>query len=580
LFHRAFFISPQSKKDEDATMRPNHPVKLKTTPGEDAETQKLTAVQEDKPKPSAVSLLSQPSVYAEEQWKRASNMLQTNPTLVTNHILCMALKHRPPLHVIHFMLHLNSKAASIPKKGPTPLQIAVQSSCSLEVIKALINACPFALVATNPGSYLDPLSYAKRFRPTEKELIALLSLPLSYWLSCSTNGTATATSTSTSTDSKQSVPSAASTNSYKSAAGTPRPPQSQEQQQASTPSGLNTNYHYNPIRSTLSVADRQELNNVKALCAGVLKGHKRLSRELDAWKEKDQLPSPTTAAAAPTATEPSQLLLQQQQELVVQHQEENASLLVQMQAQQQKHFRVQLIALDMKERAMRAHVRRMERRVIQQVLEYNKNQFPEPEQLPPPPPQQQQQLTMDDTCKSVIRSLQMQVQNFQHRLEQVEGHLEPRARYEFHENPHQPCRSLPGNGNGNSNYFGSSKIAAYSNRYRLPYNNNNNSNYNNDDHDTCCSSTKVVVRPRRGTTMATSSTGPVVFCTPLPEAVVKNQDDDSLSLLTEDMHVTRHGHGNRNHPFHQNQNKHYGPQRFWWLTRMGRRCWLVVVQHD
>jgi hypothetical protein len=75
----------------------------------------------------------------------------------------MALRHRPPLHVIHFMLHLNSKAASIPKKGPTPLQVAIQHACSVDVIKALIQACPFALVATNPGSYLDPLSYVNVF---------------------------------------------------------------------------------------------------------------------------------------------------------------------------------------------------------------------------------------------------------------------------------------------------------------------------------------------------------------------------------------------------------------------------------
>jgi hypothetical protein len=542
-------------------MRPNHPAGLKKAPAEDAETEQTTASQEDK-QPVA-SLLSQPTAFAEEQWKRASNMLRTNPTLVTNPILCMALRQRPPLHVIHFMLMLNSKAASIPKKGPTPLQVAIQHACSVDVIKALIQACPFALVATNPGSYLDPLSYVKRFRPNENDLIELLSLPLSHWLcSSGTNGGAAgnSTSTSTSTDRKQSTPSNASTHSYKSVVATPPP--AQPQQSSTTPSGLNNNYNYNPIRSTLSVADRQELNNVKTLCAGVMKGHKRLSREMEACKEN--VASTLSSANAKTNTTPvssaetSQRLLEQQQTLVEKHQEQNAALLKEMQGQQQKHFRVQLIALDMKEKAMRAHV--------QKVLEYNKNALTL--QSPPPP----QQLGMDEAYKSVIRTLQMQMQVFQRRLEQAEGHMEPRARYTYQ------ARSLPGN-------YGESSQQRYNHhhhnntKYQLSYSSRCN------DTDTDCSArssggSSMRVVHRRGTATASASAMPVVFATPLPEAVVKNQDDDSLSLLTEDLHVTRHGH--RQYPHATNKSNKHGqhPQPFWWLTRMGRRCWLVVVQHD
>jgi hypothetical protein len=575
---RRFTSLQRNDEAAKATMRPNPPASnLKKAPTEDAETEQTTTSQEDK-QPVA-SLLSQPTAFAEEQWKRASLMLKTNPTLVTNHILCMALRHRPPLHVIHFMLHLNSKAASIPKKGPTPLQVAIQSACSLDVIKALIQACPFALVATNPGSYLDPLSYVKRFRPNENDLIGLLSLPLSHWLcgggtnSGEAAGNTTSTSTDTSkqsTQSTQSTPSNPSTYAYKSAAAMAQP---QQQQSSMTPSGLNTNYNYNPIRSTLSAADRQELNNVKTLCAGVVKGHKRLSREMEACKEHVA----STLLSANATTVSSAELEQQQTTLVEKHQEQNAVLLKEMQDQQQKHFRVQLIALDMKEKAMRAHVHGMERRIVQQVLEYNKNALPLQPPTPSPPPPLQH--GMEEAYKSMIRTLQMQMQAFQRRLEQVEGHMEPRARYSY-----QP-RSLPGTYRESNQQ----RCINNSNKYQLSYSSRCN------DTDTACSARSSVgssirVVQRRGTAANTGSGAgamPVVcFATPLPEAVVQNQDDDSLSLLSEDLHVTRPGHrhyhaatGTNNNKISNSSNKH-GHQPFWWLTRMGRRCWLVVVRVD
>jgi len=123
---------------------------------------------------------------ADQQWTRAIGMLKNNPSLVTYHILCMALKHRPPTDVIQYMLDLNPSVASVPKTGPTPLQVAIQQpGCSLEVVKLLIQANPLALIATNPGSHLDPLSYVKRFRPEETALLQLLSYPVDHWVSSS-----------------------------------------------------------------------------------------------------------------------------------------------------------------------------------------------------------------------------------------------------------------------------------------------------------------------------------------------------------------------------------------------------------
>lgn len=84
--------------------------------------------------------------FAEQQWCKATEMLQSNPNLMTGGIFSLALKHRPPVHIVQFMLQLNPKAASIPDTGPTPLQIAVKYGCNAAVIRTIIEACPFALV--------------------------------------------------------------------------------------------------------------------------------------------------------------------------------------------------------------------------------------------------------------------------------------------------------------------------------------------------------------------------------------------------------------------------------------------------
>jgi hypothetical protein len=97
--------------------------------------------------------------------------------------------------------------------------------------------------------------------------------------------------------------------------------------------------------------DRQELNNVKLLCAQVLKGHKKLSKQLKVCQEQlskkdDDDDDDDDKSKRDTATTKQELL----QEL---------------NEQQQFHFRRQLIALDMKERAFTARVCKMEERCEQ-----------------------------------------------------------------------------------------------------------------------------------------------------------------------------------------------------------------------
>ena len=136
------------------------------------------------------TLFAQSTSVVAEQWKRATEMLSSHPSLMTNRILCMALKHRPPFHIVKCMLKLNPKAANLQEGDqPTALQVAIQSKCSVLVVECLIRACPLALVETavidlGNGNYahLDPLSYARRYRPTDEELLRVLCLPLSHWM--------------------------------------------------------------------------------------------------------------------------------------------------------------------------------------------------------------------------------------------------------------------------------------------------------------------------------------------------------------------------------------------------------------
>eukprot|EP00978_Attheya_sp_CCMP212_P018081 scaffold49056_cov47-Attheya_sp.AAC.2 len=117
---------------------------------------------------------------AHTKWQEAASALKKNPELVTPDMLKLALKNHSPFHVVQLMLKLNPKAASVPKNGPSALQVGVRSNASIETIEEVIRACPFALFSSN-GTY-DPLTYAKIWRRKEQELIDLLSKPLSHWV--------------------------------------------------------------------------------------------------------------------------------------------------------------------------------------------------------------------------------------------------------------------------------------------------------------------------------------------------------------------------------------------------------------
>ena len=95
--------------------------------------------------------------------------------------MLLALHSKPPLEIIQCMLELNPHAASIPKTGPTALQIAVKHYAAHDVIRRLLQACPFAMLDTT-NDFATPLELAQTFRQNDLELIDMLSKPLIYWM--------------------------------------------------------------------------------------------------------------------------------------------------------------------------------------------------------------------------------------------------------------------------------------------------------------------------------------------------------------------------------------------------------------
>ena len=451
--------------------------------------------------------------HRSQHWNKATTLLEKNPSLVSHHILCLALKHKPPISVIHLLLKLNPAAAAIPNVGPTALQVAVQHGCAIDVVETVLKACPFALVATNPGSYLDPLSYAKRFRAKETALIRLLSLPIQHWMEGQGTGpTASTSSFSYKQQEEQSPP--------------PPPPPSQSAmpvQPVTTPSSFLNPY---PAPPKLCEEDRQELNNVKQLCVGVVKGHKRLVREYRQIKQG---------------------VVTTQKEVMKQHEDTDAmeasnekrnkqivSLMKQVQDEQQRQFKVQLIALDMKEQAMRAHVKRMERRILRKVREKIAQVG---QQLPPIVQVKHRQQKQNETTKQDkqegnnktmkgLSLLRNQVLGMQRRLELLE------------DDRHQ--QNSQGSQNTKSR---KKKKMTY---YQLPYD--------------------KMVPPRVPASVSpsnTEKTTPIVFCSPTMTDK-ETTDDDSLSLLSEDVHVDRskNQRGSSTAPWWQ--------PPFFWTT--GRSC--------
>ena len=355
--------------------------------------------QSEEPKPS---LLSQSKMFAEEQWQKAYSMLENNPSLMTGGILVLALKRRAPVNLIRFMLKLNPDAASIPKKGPSPLQIALQSQCPIEVVKELIQACPFALVATNPGSHLDPLSYAKRFRPKESDLILLLSHPVSYWIpEKNQNGETSSVKYSY----KRSPPPPPPMPSIKTGSASSIPPFLRypcgTDAAAVAASALTGSYE-----KVYSAMDPTELNNVKLICLATLKGHKRLSREM--LTVQNQIDEVATASSA--AFESASSFAQEQVQMAdvtKALQSQSVSILEKVQDQQQKVARTQLVALEMKEQAMRAHIRKMEHRILETVQKYKDESAD----------------SLEIRLNAVVEGLQSRLSVFSRRIDSIENRV-------------------------------------------------------------------------------------------------------------------------------------------------------------
>ena len=148
--------------------------------------------------------------------------------------------------------------------------------------------------------------------------------------------------------------------------------------------------------STLSDEDRQELQNVKELCLTIIKGQKRLVREIDKVKESfDQNPFAGIDSASDT-TRPPVVITPQRHQVTIQDVRE-------LEEKQKKNLKAHLIALDMKEQgkdavprmllqkmlylcsrprrrtenlaaAMRAYVNRMENRILES-LEATKHDY-------------------------------------------------------------------------------------------------------------------------------------------------------------------------------------------------------------
>ena len=330
-------------------------------------------------------------MFAETQWQKAYAMLERNPSLMT------------PLNLIRFMLKLNPEAASIPKKGPSPLQIAVQSQCSTEVIKELIKVCPFALVATNPGSHLDPLSYAKRFRPAETDLIRLLSHPVTHWISgqdqnCSSSDLLSAV------------------HSYKSVQRASKP--SDETNTTTMPLFLryacgssedaaDTGYPLvsDRYKGSDSSADHDliELNNVKLMCLATLKGHKRLNLQVLALQSQLAQVATTSSAAFESASSAvhEQVKVENITSALQTH---SIEMLEKVKEQQSKAARNHLAALETNEEAIRDIMQQAERQVLEAVAKYK----------------DETAATLDIRLDNIVQGLQTRLSAFDNRIESIE----------------------------------------------------------------------------------------------------------------------------------------------------------------
>ena len=263
--------------------------------------------------------------FAEEHWNRAAAVLSARPSLVTPHILLLILKNRPPPHVVKFLLSLNPRAADIPPKGPTALQVAVQHNATAAVCRILIEASPLALVATHIGQ--DPLTYAKIWRREEHELIQLLSKPLAYWMSKPPCSLASSPTCAVIEKTQVEIP----------AIDSP------------TKSSLPKTRHPSAAERNAAAID-EEFENIKTIARAIVRAQRRQGQALQGHKNHIETSL---------------------QDFSFWNTQERVKQLHELEKRHAQHFRVQLIALDMKEKAMIARVKAIERR-INETLELSR----------------------------------------------------------------------------------------------------------------------------------------------------------------------------------------------------------------
>ncbi|KAG7347345.1 hypothetical protein IV203_016050 [Nitzschia inconspicua] len=262
--------------------------------------------------------------------------LGSDPSKVSQECLLTALEKQAPLNVIQFIMALNPKVMSIPTVGPTPLQVAVQHNASVEIIQSLLEACPFGLCVTNPDHSEDPLSYAKRHHKDRPGLIELLSRPLSYWVNESKNHHRKGNVSSRDDERENNNNSVSSSiTSFSRHSLVAMKPECARQTAAAAKD------NFDPP----TLVDREEINNVKRLCSQLLKAHKKMSKEVDACKNGLELHT----------------------NLIESMNNTKGDLLIQMEEQQKHHFYRQLIALDMKERAFKAKLRKMQKQHVEEL---------------------------------------------------------------------------------------------------------------------------------------------------------------------------------------------------------------------
>lgn len=355
------------------------------------------------------------ALLLQQSWRKAIRVLRANPSLMTRAILSLALKQRPPVYVVDWMLRLNPDAAAAPPsdKSPSPLFVAVQEGCSVAVVETVLRACPKALVSRPSGSKWDPVAMANRERPEEKDLLALLHRPISYWLEAGNENDKDYSSPNEEINNwprlgaqkkkttvvipevvvsnkkgldqvrqklvmsppkasprlgiekretaaliltpetnkpsqRQAIPSLLHrTRPLGTTLPTPSPvpplPRTSEASQSYISSPASS------AQSSWTAAERQEMENIKFLCLALLKAHRRLLETQH--QQRDDAPDNKVRSSRGS---PSTTHLDES---------ERQALLRAMEERQEEQNRICLIALDMKEKSIRALARRLEERL-------------------------------------------------------------------------------------------------------------------------------------------------------------------------------------------------------------------------